>query len=55
MKTLLSLFGWKEASIDDYRQCYSMYGGGLATHPVVLDFIHKHFKCDEKYYVQKVV
>ncbi|MER2474284.1 hypothetical protein [Photorhabdus laumondii] len=53
MKTLLSLVGWEEASIDDYRECYHIYGGGLATHPIVLDFIHMRFKCDEKYYVQK--
>ncbi|MDB6372501.1 GNAT family N-acetyltransferase [Photorhabdus bodei] len=53
MKTLLSLVGWEEASIDDYRECYHIYGGGLATHPIVLDFIHMRFKCDEKYYVQR--
>lgn len=44
-------FGWQEATADDYRNCYSQYGGNFPTHPDVLSYIHKKVECNEKYYV----
>ncbi|WP_177203345.1 GNAT family protein [Izhakiella capsodis] len=43
--------GWEEASFDEYKRCYSQYGGNFSTHPDVLAYIHSNADCKEKYFV----
>lgn len=43
--------GWEEASFEDYKKCYSRYGGNFSTHPDVLSYIHNNADCSEKYFV----
>ncbi|WP_445373527.1 hypothetical protein ACSLVK_12370 [Photorhabdus tasmaniensis] len=46
-------FGWKLGSFDDYREAYNLYGGSVITSPKVLDFFHKRFQLNEKFYIKR--
>lgn len=45
--------GWEEASLHEYRDCYEQFGGNFSTNPDVLNYIHNHADCNEKYYIHQ--
>ncbi|PQQ22487.1 GNAT family N-acetyltransferase [Photorhabdus hindustanensis] len=44
--------GWSEAGVSEYRYCYKKFGGNFSTHPDVLDYLHSHAECRERFFVR---
>ncbi|CDG97820.1 GNAT family N-acetyltransferase [Xenorhabdus bovienii] len=47
------LFGWQETNFTEYEKSYFSFGGNLATHPLVLKFIHERYNFKERYFINK--
>ncbi|AKH63791.1 MULTISPECIES: hypothetical protein [Photorhabdus] len=45
--------GWKECSFERYQQAYSLYGGGISTHPNIVSFLNKKFGNNFIFYVKE--
>ncbi|MBS9443544.1 GNAT family N-acetyltransferase [Photorhabdus heterorhabditis] len=45
--------GWKECSFERYQQAYSLYGGGISTHPNVVRFLNEKFGNSFIFYVKE--
>lgn len=52
MNLLTRLLGWKEASFIDYQQAYTVFGGSILSNPRILQFIHRRFQLDERYFIK---
>ncbi|MCW7549708.1 GNAT family N-acetyltransferase [Photorhabdus sp. APURE] len=51
IKRLIS--GWKECSFERYQQAYSLYGGGISTHPDIVRFLNEKFGNSFIFYVKE--
>lgn len=45
--------GWREGTAEEYRKCYSLYGGSFVTHPDVLSFMQRQLNLHHKYYIKR--
>ncbi|MDX7989344.1 hypothetical protein FE392_18940 [Xenorhabdus sp. 12] len=46
------MFGWKKANIENYKEAYELFGGGIVTSPEVLSFLHERFPLREKFFIK---
>lgn len=55
MMQSINLFtsGWKKGTEEDYKLCYSLYGGSFMTHPDVLLFLQKRLNFTPTYSVKR--
>jgi len=53
MKPLYRLLGWQESSFDDYQQAYANFGGSILSDPRILQFFHRRFNLNERYYIKR--
>ncbi len=52
MKTLLS--GWKECNLEQYKEAYALFGGGVLTHPNIVSFLDNHIEGSRfSFYIKK--
>ncbi|PQQ40354.1 GNAT family N-acetyltransferase [Photorhabdus luminescens] len=51
IKRLIS--GWKECNFERYQQAYSLYGGGISTHPDIVRFLNEKFGNSFIFYVKE--
>lgn len=45
--------GWRIGTAEEYRTCYSLYGGSFVTHPDVLSFMQRQLNLRHKYYIKR--
>jgi hypothetical protein len=45
-----TLLGWKECSLDVYKQAFAMYGGSVCCHPDVITYLSNKLGKEVKYY-----
>lgn len=45
-----TLLGWKECSLDVYRQAYAMYGGSVCCHPDIITYLSNKLGKEVKYF-----
>lgn len=45
--------GWRKGTAEEYRMCYSLYGGSFVTHPDVLSFMQRQLNLRHKYYIKR--